>query len=259
MAFPTRSTPVYTKFTLSVPSFAVPYPSGLVAGDRIIIAADFRSPGTINNPSGLTTQKSIAGGASVGGSYYWERICDGTETGNMNFTSTVGTSALFMVQKITGSHATEAAQFATAGSNGDSTAINPPAVSPAWGAEDNLYITFGASSAGTMNFTAAPTNYTGLSSDSASSGGALCNLATAYRQYNASSDDPGNFTTSTNRFWSAMTLVIRPAAAPSNTGDIKVYNGSSFVAKPVKVWNGSAWVKKPLKRWNGSAWVTTGY
>lgn len=49
------------------------------------------------------------------------------------------------------------------------------------------------------------------------------------------------------------------APPPSGTGQIKVFNGSSFVAKPVKVWNGSAWVIKPLKRWNGSSWVTTNY
>lgn len=42
-------------------------------------------------------------------------------------------------------------------------------------------------------------------------------------------------------------------------GQIKTYNGSSFVAKPVKVWNGSSWVAKPLKRWNGTSWVLTNY
>lgn len=49
------------------------------------------------------------------------------------------------------------------------------------------------------------------------------------------------------------------SATTTATGDIKVYNGSVFTAKPVKVWNGSAWVQKPVKVWNGSAWVTTSY
>ncbi len=50
------------------------------------------------------------------------------------------------------------------------------------------------------------------------------------------------------------------AGSPSGTtGDIKVYNGSSFVAKPVKYYNGASFVKKPLKYWNGSSWVTTPY
>lgn len=53
------------------------------------------------------------------------------------------------------------------------------------------------------------------------------------------------------------TIALKPLV--SATGQIKVYNGSSFIAKPLKVWNGSAWVTKPLKRWNGSAWVATNY
>ena len=44
-----------------------------------------------------------------------------------------------------------------------------------------------------------------------------------------------------------------------STGQIKYYNGTAFVAKPVKVWTGSAWVTKPLKRYNGTTWVVTNY
>lgn len=43
------------------------------------------------------------------------------------------------------------------------------------------------------------------------------------------------------------------------TGQMKVYNGTSFVPKPVKVWNGSAWTTKPLKRYDGTNWVITPY
>ena len=42
-------------------------------------------------------------------------------------------------------------------------------------------------------------------------------------------------------------------------GQIKFWNGSSYVSKPIKYWNGSAWIIKPLKYWNGSAWITTNY
>jgi hypothetical protein len=37
---------------------------------------------------------------------------------------------------------------------------------------------------------------------------------------------------------------------------IKVWNGSSWVLKPLKRWDGSAWVDAKLKRWNGSSWVS---
>jgi hypothetical protein len=55
------------------------------------------------------------------------------------------------------------------------------------------------------------------------------------------------------------TVILLPDTVGGSTGQVKVYNGSSFVAKPVKVWNGSAWVTKPLKRYNGSSWVITPY
>ncbi len=49
--------------------------------------------------------------------------------------------------------------------------------------------------------------------------------------------------------------IIDSSAPPPVTGLIKVFDGTSWSAKPVKVWNGIAWIQKPVKRWNGSAWV----
>ena len=43
------------------------------------------------------------------------------------------------------------------------------------------------------------------------------------------------------------------------TGQIKVWTGSAWEAKPVKWYNGSTWETKPLKRWNGSTWEETPY
>jgi hypothetical protein len=48
-------------------------------------------------------------------------------------------------------------------------------------------------------------------------------------------------------------------AAGGNTGQIKVWDGSQWVAKPMKVWNGSTWEIKPVKYYNGTTWVTTPY
>ncbi len=36
----------------------------------------------------------------------------------------------------------------------------------------------------------------------------------------------------------------------------KVWNGSSWVKRPVKVWDGSSWVRRPVKVRSGSSWVT---
>ena len=45
----------------------------------------------------------------------------------------------------------------------------------------------------------------------------------------------------------------------ATTGQIKVWDGASWVAKPVKVWDGVSWNIKPMKFYNGSTFVTTGY
>ena len=58
---------------------------------------------------------------------------------------------------------------------------------------------------------------------------------------------------------------LLPAAADlqstpvGTTGQIKVWDGSAWVAKPMKVWTGAAWEIKPVKFYNGSTWVTTTY
>lgn len=44
-----------------------------------------------------------------------------------------------------------------------------------------------------------------------------------------------------------------------STGQIKYWDGSSWIAKPVKHWNGSSWEIKPMKHWNGSSFIETNY
>jgi hypothetical protein len=77
----------------------------------------------------------------------------------------------------------------------------------------------------------------------------------------AGAENPAAFTNVSNPsgqdVYACTTLALRPAGGGG--GNIKVWNGSAWVAKPAKVWNGSAWVEKPVKYWNGSAWVTTPY
>lgn len=48
-------------------------------------------------------------------------------------------------------------------------------------------------------------------------------------------------------------------SAPAPTGQIKVWTGAAWEAKPMKVWTGAAWETKPVKYWNGSAWTTTSF
>jgi len=70
------------------------------------------------------------------------------------------------------------------------------------------------------------------------------------------------------RSWLAVGTTVSPAVSfggnsesavdfiigADHTGQIKVYNGSSWVWKPVKVWNGTSWAAKTLRYWDGSSW-----
>jgi hypothetical protein len=57
--------------------------------------------------------------------------------------------------------------------------------------------------------------------------------------------------------WAGIAVEIKQAVTA--TGNVKVHNGTTFVAKPAKVWNGSSHVTKPAKVYNGSTWVVTSY
>lgn len=71
------------------------------------------------------------------------------------------------------------------------------------------------------------------------------------------------------RSWLAAGAATSPAAAfggnsetaidfvigTDHSGQIRVYNGSSWVWKPVKTWTGSAWTTKTLRHWDGSTWI----
>ena len=64
----------------------------------------------------------------------------------------------------------------------------------------------------------AQSEHIGPSSNGASSGGSTANIATATRQLTASSEDPGTFTPSSNRFWAAATIAVYPAAGGGGGG-----------------------------------------
>lgn len=263
MAFPSAGTPVATQFAASVTSMPVSLPATINAGDLLLALVEVRNTATYTKPTGWSDISTIAqaGGGAVGKLNGFYKIAAGTEAGTTpTWTASTGTTGIWQTIRVTSWHGTTPPEATTA--SGDATAANPPSLTPSWGTDDTLWLAIaGHAAAVTAAWSAAPTNYSGFQNDGASSGGAAVSIASSTRQLNAISEDPGAFTVSgSNRFWTSATIGIRPAAAGGGlTGQAKVYNGSSFVAKPVKVWSGSTWVVKPVKRYNGSIWVTTPY
>lgn len=246
---------VPTTFATSVTSMPVNLPPAIVAGELLIAHVGVRNPGTWTVPSGWVLLEEKIGGGSVGETGVWYKVADGTEGATATWTAGTATTAAWQVRKITNWHGTTPPEHTSA--NGDfTTAPNPPSLSPSWGADDTLWLALAGSSATAMNFTAAPTNYTGLASTVASTGGGASNAGSAIREANTGTEDPGLFTTSQNRWWATFTVAVAPAGGtpPPSGSLVKVYTGAAFEEKPVKVYTGAAFEEKPLKVYNGSSW-----
>lgn len=223
MAFPTYESVTDTDFATSVTSMAVNRPATVNSGDLLIDLVEARNAGTWTKATGMNdiTTLSQAGGGSVGKLNGFYKIADGSEGGTTaTYTASTGTTAAWVCIRVSGWHGTTPPEATT--SSGDATNANPPSLTPSWGSDDTLWIGVAANSATgeTTGFTAAPSGYSNLHSNGASSGGSTCNVASATKTNAASSEDPGTFTPNSNRFWAAATIGIRPSAggaAPTPT------------------------------------------
>lgn len=214
MAFPSITAATATGFATSVTSMAVSLPASISAGDLLLAFVEVRNAGTWTKPTNWNDISTLsqAGGGSVGKLNGFYKIADGTEGATATWTASTGTTAVWQVYKVTSWHGTTPPEAVTA--SGDVSSANPPSVTPSWGADDTLWMAVaGHTAASAAAFTAAPTNYSNFVNSGASSGGAAVSVASATRQLNASSEDPGTFTAGgSNRWWAAATIAVRPAA-----------------------------------------------
>jgi hypothetical protein len=208
--FPIVGPAVATSFATSVTSMAVNLPS-VVSGDLLIAVAEVRNSGTWTPPDANWHQiftPVAAGGVGDFTAFY--RICDGSEGGSATWIASVGTTASWQVRKVTNWHGTTVPEAATANSGGSPSTNDPPSLTPSWGAANTAWLAIMGNTAQVVSITAAPANYSGFTANAVSSGGSACNTGSAYRQLNAASDDPGSFTTGSDRWWMAATIAIRP-------------------------------------------------
>lgn len=204
---------------------SVNLPASISAGDLLVALVEVRNTGTWTLPSGWVQLGQQLGGSSVGQLTAFYKIADGTEGATVTWTASVGTSAIWQVRKISSWHGTTPPEMTS--SQGDfTTQPNSPSLTPSWGAEDNLWFAITGNAATANLTTGAPTSYTGYQQNTGSSGGAQVNIASAYRELNAATEDPGVFTNPGSiRYWAAMTVAVRPSGAASPT-PIEISQGS---------------------------------
>jgi hypothetical protein len=154
----------------------------------------------------------------------YAKVSDGTETG-VTFTtaSTLASWAILEVSDWSGNLSSGFVDnkpldrggllsiFVPGG--GTSTTPNPPNLNPAiyeWADTDTLWIALFLLTQGNRTVSAIPTNYTDLGYAGAGTTSGVA-IGAAYRQLNASSEDPGPWTISASTDWGAWTFGIRSA------------------------------------------------
>lgn len=146
-------------------------------------------------------------------------ISDGTETGTFTVTSSISGRAAMALMSVTGWHGTTPPEAAFSAAT-STTAQNPPNLDPSWSAaaEDILWIAVAAGGQTSLTgswtgITSAPTNYVSYQESIIAGGDAIgaCQIACAFRQLNASAENPGAFTTDTSpEIERAATIAVRP-------------------------------------------------
>lgn len=184
----------------------------------------------------LTDQGGTTSNLSIGAAYRW---ADGSEvTPTVTQAATITGQASMVLMAINGAHASQVPAVGTI-AHGTAAAADPGALTPAWGAEDNLWIAVGGSgeTAITGSWTGVgatpPTNYSNLAGTATADTSTVgqSDIAVAFRQLNAASEDVGTFSSVdvSNARNSALVIAVRPAPPPADQGwPILVLSRSNF-------------------------------
>lgn len=208
MTFPTINTPVLAA-TGSGTTLTASMPATVTAGQRLMMGVRFSSSGAITMPAGWTLVASSTAAAPAC-AVFEKKSAAGTEGGTtVNVTGPSSSNFASFAVTVDGSD-TAAAAEGSGVAGGVSTTPDPPSVTPSWGAADTLWIAFQGNVSGS-SVSAYPTNYTLAQATAA-------RIGVAARQLNASSENPGTFTTGGGgTTWQAFTIAVKPAGATAYT------------------------------------------
>ncbi len=219
-------------------------------GDRVVIV--FALPG--GTPQTISVDKSFTDLSSHNNNLHViYKDLDGTESGFVTVTIGVGAKACAIAWNIQGHNPAQAPELSSL-----ATAISanpdPGSVTPTGGARDYLWLAAAAHDGEAADtdtqFTAAPTNYINLIQKTTGTGGASNTnsiLATAERQSNSSSEDPGTFTATQVLTYEAFTIAIHPVPVPAYEGtDRSGFGGGN------QAWGEAPWGAEPAVEAGGN-------
>ena len=216
MASPTTVAPTTTAFTASTVNHNVAMPATVNAGELLLLFFQENGTSAVTTPSGWSIVV-----ARFGGSIIYGKVAAGTEGGGgvnvITGSAETAVAHVYVVAGWGGSLTNDIAAPTTA--TATSTNPDPPSASWTWGTVDILIIT-SAGYPANGSASAAPTNYTNLTSTNVATAGEEVSINTARRSRTAaaSPENPGVFTFGTSTTWRANTVVVN--GIPPATGTI---------------------------------------
>jgi hypothetical protein len=219
--FPTIAARSSARTTASdTTSHAITLPSGIAAGDRLLVVFSVDGNPTVSvntGVSGSNWQKlgQDSNTTVVTGAIFW-KIAEGGDA--LTLTTSVAEQSSHMALRLT-----NAAAITGSSANGSSTNSNPPSHTPSGGSNDYLWLATRSGDSTTVA-TVAPANFSNLQT-LAGVGTSSASTNTAERLFTGSVLDPGTFTSATEQ-WVSWTIAVAPAAPPVS-GDLATTEGGS--------------------------------
>jgi len=216
MAFPVVESTATTGRTAAETTSPVSYPATVSPGALLVAIVRVPVAGAIGWPAGWNELVEDSSDASDDVTAFAWKAAAGTEDG-LTFDVTHGNGKLAgIVYSITGAEdpAVQPPQLSTV-ATGTSATPDPASLTPAGGAKDYLWLWLGGwEGEQTSPPSGNPTNYSsplGASTGTAAAITTNCRVASAQRNLNAASEDPGSWTISVSDDWTAYTLAVHPA------------------------------------------------
>ncbi len=223
-SFPVVETADSSATTTASTNHIVDLPPGFQSGDLLIaMVGGFIDTGStpvdVSWPAGWTEffEEDATSGTlhlAVSGAY---RQADGTEGSTVTATTNLNVLAAHNTYRISGAAdpATQPPQVATTPFlDSGGTTVDPPSLTPTGGAKNYLWLAVAGWRRTGRTLTGSPTNYTDTIDINSSGGSSGLHLASARRQLNAASEDPGVFTLSSNSERRVgATIAVHPASS----------------------------------------------
>ena len=214
-----ESTAVYTSAGTAVTTAPITMPANIITGDLLIMVVKLGATNTATTPTGWTLLSSRS---STGDSYIYYKVSNGSEGSTVNLTPSASSHVSAITYRISNYEGTPEAAFASTNVN------DPPSLTTSWSSTKNLFIAACTTRQSNNAFTAAPTNYSNLKTIGDPSSGTTTHvrLATATREVNSDTENPGAFTTTgTLDNPQSATIAIKGSTTSINNGDTIVISG----------------------------------